>query len=74
MPSWLLEDPLEVFRDRLLILIPSSSSSQLSLILGRKQICEDFDIEYSLKMFGWHTDNAGHLLNHNREVTWNYSQ
>lgn len=36
MPSWFLEDPLESFRDRLLIAIPSSSSSKLSLILGRK--------------------------------------
>lgn len=63
MPLWLLEDPLEAFRDRLLIVSPSSSGSQLSLILGRKQICGDFDIEYSLKTFGWHRDNAGHLLN-----------
>ncbi|KAK9538748.1 hypothetical protein VZT92_003898 [Zoarces viviparus] len=62
MALWFLEDPLGAFRDSLLIVIPSSSSSQLSLILGRKWIRGDFDIEHSLKMFGWRTDNAGHLL------------
>lgn len=51
---------------------PPAAASCLSF-LGRKQICEDFDIEYSPKMFGWHTDNTGHLLNHNWKVIWNYS-
>lgn len=35
-PHCFLKDPLEAFRDRQLTLIPSSSSSKLSLILGRK--------------------------------------
>lgn len=35
-PHHCLKDPLEAFRDRQLIVIPSSSSSKLSLIPGRK--------------------------------------
>lgn len=73
---WLLEDKLEAFPHRLLIVIPSSSggrssSSQLSLNSGEGgRHVRDFDIAKSLKMFGWHTDNAGHMLNRNRGVAW----
>lgn len=41
---------------------------------GQQQIYGEFDIEHSPEMFGWHTDNAGHLLNCDREVTRSCSQ
>lgn len=74
MAWWFLEDLVKALRGRLLTVSPSSSSSQLCLILGRQQICGQFDIEFSLKMFGCHTDNVGHLLDGNWEVKVNYSQ
>lgn len=32
------------------------------------------DIEHGLKIFGWHDDNAAHLLNRNQKVIRSYSQ
>ncbi|KAM3605145.1 uncharacterized protein V6R79_021381 [Siganus canaliculatus] len=61
MPRRFLEDLLEAFRDRLLIV--DSLQRQRQAVSHSGEICGDSDIEYSLKMFGWHTDNAGHLLN-----------
>lgn len=73
MPLWLLDDPLKALKDKLLIAVPSSSS-QMSLILETQEMCGGFDIDYGLKMFGWRTDNAGHLLRHKGKVNRNDSE